>query len=73
MPLVKIITMTSTPKDVRVGEIAGELCDLMEQQIKAITGRGLDDLTHEEAASYEVRRTHIAELRSELHALAFPN
>jgi hypothetical protein len=51
-------------------EIARELCDLLDQQMKAISGRGLEDLTDEELANYERRRTRIAALRSELAKFA---
>jgi hypothetical protein len=65
--------MTNSLKDGRIGEIASELCDLLDQQMKAITGRGLQDLTGEEAAAYELRQQQIAALRSELNTLAYPN
>jgi hypothetical protein len=69
----KDIQMTDSPKDARVRDIAGELCDLLDQQMKAITDRGLQDLTDEEAAGYELRRTQIAALQAELNAIAYPN
>lgn len=65
--------MADSPKDVRVRGLAGELCDLLDEQMKAITGRELQDLSDEEVASYEMRRTQIASLRSELNTLAHPN
>jgi hypothetical protein len=65
--------MTDSPKDARVRAIAGELGNLLDQQMKAITGRGLQDLTDEEAAGYELRRTKIAALQGELNAIAYPN
>jgi hypothetical protein len=66
-------SMTDSPKDARLRDIAGDLCDLLDQQMKAITGRGLPDLAEEELAGYELRRRQIAALRSELNALAYPN
>jgi hypothetical protein len=53
-----------------IEEIARELCDLLDQQMKAISGRGLEDLTDEELANYERRRTRLATLRSELAKFA---
>ena len=38
--------------------------------MKAISGRGLEDLTDQELANYERRRTRIAALRSELAKFA---
>jgi hypothetical protein len=65
--------MTNSPKDVRIGDIGRELCDLLDQQMKAIAGRGLQDLTGEETTVYEVRQKQITALRSELNTLAYPN
>jgi len=66
----KITQMADSPRDARVETIAQLLSDLLDEQMKAITGRGLDDLTHQEAAVYEVRRAQIAVLRAELNVLA---
>ena len=49
-----------------IEEIGREVCDLLEQQMKAIAGRGFRDLTPEELANYEQRRIQIANLRSQL-------
>ena len=49
-----------------IEDIGCELCDLLDQQMKAISGRGFLDMTPEELANYEQRRTRIATLRSEL-------
>lgn len=65
--------MTNFPKDARVSEIAGQLCDLLDQQMNAITVRGSRDLTDVEGTGYEQRRTQISTLRSELKSLAYPN
>jgi hypothetical protein len=56
-----------------IAEIAKRLSALLEQQMRAISGRGLQGLTDEEAANYELRRKQIAALRAELNALANPN
>jgi hypothetical protein len=69
----KRLKMTNSPKGERVGEIARQLCDLLDQQMKALTGLGLEDLTDEEAAGYQLRRRQIEALRSELNDLAHPN
>lgn len=56
-----------------VAELARELCALLDQQIQALSGRGLQDLTEEEVANYELRRQQIDALRAELKSLANPN
>jgi hypothetical protein len=56
-----------------VAEIARQLCALLDQQIHAVSGRGLPDLTEEEVANYELRRKQIDALRAELKSLANPN
>ena len=52
--------------------IVRELCDLLDQQMHAISGRGFRDLTDEELASYQPRRRRIAALRSELAKFVRP-
>jgi hypothetical protein len=49
-----------------------ELCDLMQLQLDSILNRKLTDLTPEELGAYQKRKSRIAELRSELHRLAYP-
>jgi hypothetical protein len=49
-----------------------ELCDLMQLQLDSILNRKLTDLTPEELSAYQERKSRIAELRSELHRLAYP-
>jgi hypothetical protein len=56
-----------------VAEIARQLCALLDLQMQAVSGRGLQELTDEEGANYELRRKQIAALRAELSALANPN
>lgn len=53
-----------------IERIGCELCDLLDQQRKAIAGRGFLDLTPEESVNYEHRRTRIATLRNELARFA---
>ena len=55
-----------------IDQIVGELCDLLDQQIQVILGKGFLDLSEEEIANYEPRRTRIATLRSELAKFARP-
>jgi hypothetical protein len=49
-----------------LNEIIRELCDLLDQQMSAISNRGLQDLTSQELTEYERRSDRIAELRSDL-------
>jgi len=65
--------ITNSAKEARVEAIARQLSDLLARQMRAITGRGLDDLTQEEVARYELRKQEITELSAELKALAYPN
>jgi hypothetical protein len=58
--------------DSGIDQIVSELCQLLDQQIQAISGRGFHDLSDEEFAGYEPRRTRIAALRSELAKFARP-
>jgi hypothetical protein len=43
-----------------------ELIKLLDQQMRALLGRSLDDLTNGERASYDARRTRIEALQSAL-------
>jgi hypothetical protein len=56
-----------------VAEIAKRVSALLDQQMRAISGRGLQALTNKELANYERRQRQIAALRDELNALANPN
>jgi hypothetical protein len=56
-----------------IAQLALEVCDLLQQQLDSITGRGLSDFTPEELDAYKKRKSRIAELRSELHQLANPS
>jgi hypothetical protein len=49
-----------------IEEIARQLCELFEQQMKAISGRGFLDLAAEELAAYQQRGERIGALRAEL-------
>jgi hypothetical protein len=53
-----------------IDEIVGELCTLLDQQMRSISGRGFHDLTDEELANYQLRRTRIAGLLSDLAKFA---
>ena len=53
----------------RFEEIARELPELLSQQMHALIGRSLKDLTKDEKAAYEARRQKIRGLRSELDKL----
>jgi hypothetical protein len=55
-----------------IDAIAPELCDLLQLQLDSITGRKLTDLAPDELDAYQKRKARIAELRSELHRLAYP-
>ena len=52
--------------------IAGELLDVLDQQVAAIVDRNFNDLTKDERDAYECRRRRIFELRSALRALLPP-
>ncbi|MFZ3264448.1 MAG: hypothetical protein WA172_10645 [Terriglobales bacterium] len=52
--------------------IAGEILDLLDQQVAAIAGRNFNDLTQEEVDAYQCRRRRILELRTALDALIPP-
>jgi hypothetical protein len=49
-----------------LSEIIRELCDLLDQQMNAVSNRGLRDLPPDELREYERRSKRIAELRSGL-------
>jgi hypothetical protein len=70
---VGVTTMGSHMDGASVAEIAFQLCALLDQQMQAVSGRGLEGLSDEEAANYELRRKQIAALRAELGTLAKPN
>jgi hypothetical protein len=53
-----------------VEDIARELYDLLDQQMKALSGQGFQDMPDEGLADYERRRIRIATLRSELAQFA---
>ena len=52
--------------------IALELLDLLQLQLDSIMGRKLTQCTPDELDAYQKRKSRIAELRSELHRLAYP-
>ena len=52
--------------------IALELLDLLQLQLDSIMGRKLTEFTPDELDAYQKRKSRIAELRSELHRLAYP-
>jgi len=56
----------------RFEEIARELPELLSQQMHALVGRSLNDLTNDEKAAYGARKQRILELRSELDKLRKP-
>ncbi|MGA3194368.1 MAG: hypothetical protein ABSD39_05140 [Terriglobales bacterium] len=47
-------------------QIARELLDLLDQQVAVIVGRNFNDLSKDEADSYQCRKRRILELRSAL-------
>jgi hypothetical protein len=49
-----------------------ELCDLLQLQLDSIMDRKLTEFTPDELDAYQKRKSRIAELRSELHRLAYP-
>ena len=55
-----------------IDQIVRELCDLLDQQMQTMSGRGFQDLTDEELANYQPRTTRIAALRAQLAQLARP-
>jgi hypothetical protein len=55
-----------------IAPIALELCDLLQLQLDSIMGRTLTEFTPGELDVYQKRKSRIAELRSELHRLAYP-
>lgn len=55
--------------EAEIPEIARELCDLLDQQLKAISGCGFEDLTDEEMRVYEDRKKRVTALRSKLAVL----
>ena len=54
-------------------EIARELCELLQEQIKLVTHRKFNDLTEDELAAYEKRKARILVLRSQLAEFSKPN
>lgn len=54
-----------------IDRIAPKLCDLLQLQLDSILNRMLTDLLPEELAAYQERKSRIAELRAELHRLAY--
>jgi hypothetical protein len=52
--------------------IADELCDLLQLQLNSIMGRKLTEFTPDELDAYQERKARIAELRTDLHQLAYP-
>ena len=56
-----------------IAEIAGRLCALLDEQMKALSRPASQILSDDEVAGYELRRKQIAALRAELNALANPN
>ena len=56
-----------------IAEIAGRLCALLNEQMKALSHPASQILSDEEVAIYELRRKQIAALRSELNTLPNPN
>ena len=56
-----------------IERIAQELRHLLDQQMKAISGRGFDDLTEQELKEYEQRRERIAVLRAKLAEFERPS
>ena len=53
--------------------IARELCDLLDQQMKTISGPNLLQLTGEELQAYKLRQARISTLRHQLVAFELPN
>jgi len=49
-----------------------ELLDLLAQQVAAIVGRNVNDLTTDEVNAYQCRRRRILELRTALDELLPP-
>ncbi|MGA3088683.1 MAG: hypothetical protein ABSD75_08730 [Terriglobales bacterium] len=52
--------------------MAIEICDLLQTQLDALSGRKLTDFTPDELDAYQKRKSRIAELRAELHRFAYP-
>jgi hypothetical protein len=55
-----------------IDQIVRELCDLLDQQMQTMSGRGFQDLTDEELANYQPRNTRIAALRAQLAKFTRP-
>ena len=53
----------------RFAQIAQELPDLLDQQMKTVVGRNGDSLSETERAAYEERKMKISELHKELDTL----
>jgi hypothetical protein len=53
-----------------IAEIAGRLCVLLDEQMRALARPASQILSDEEVANYELRRKQIAALHVELNALA---
>jgi hypothetical protein len=49
-----------------IDQIAQDLSQLLDQRLKALAGRGFQDLTDAETKNYEQRRIRIAMLRAKL-------
>jgi hypothetical protein len=55
-----------------IQQFAAELSELLEMQVRTLSGRSFDDLTDAEIAAYKKRNARISQLRSELAKLARP-
>ncbi|HUB01087.1 MAG TPA: hypothetical protein VL983_00300 [Terriglobales bacterium] len=53
----------------RLAEIAQQLPDLLDEQMKALVGRNLALLSRSERSAYEQRKGRILQLRRELERL----
>jgi len=53
----------------RLAQIARQLPDLLDRQMKALAGRNLDLLSNSERAAYDQRKGKILQLRRELEHL----
>jgi predicted nuclease of predicted toxin-antitoxin system len=53
-------------------QLAAKLSELLEMQMRTLSGRGIDDLTDAEITAYKQRNARISQLRSEIGKLARP-
>ena len=56
-----------------IAEIVSEICELLDRQVQAISGKGKTGLSADELGNYERRKEQIARLRSKLAHFERPN